>query len=128
MSAIPAPPLEASVRAALDPKVLRAEHDELARRLARRSSIDEARKAVYAGFTGLIASGLTLKLAFDRWIAGRVPTSPGLPLFFLVALATALVLLALAVRWAGRSRRHMRLEDALYARFRLLRSLLGFDR
>ena len=127
MTMTPAP-TERAVRDAFDPTVLRAEHDDLARRLARRTSIDEARKAIYAGFAAFIAGGLTVKLAFDRWVFDRAPPPSGVPLFLLVALTIALVLIALAVHWAGLSRHHMRREDALYARFRLLRDLLGFDR
>jgi hypothetical protein len=128
VSGTPAPDREPHLRAALDPVTLRVEHDALAQRLARRTSIDDARKAIYAAFAGFLASGLAVKLAFDRWFSEHPSASKGPPVFFLVALAAALALLPLAVRWAVCSRRHMRREDALYARFRLLRDLLGFDR
>jgi hypothetical protein len=119
VSATPAPDPEAS---------LRAEHDVLAAQLARRASIDEARKAIYSGFFGLLAAALAVKLAFDRWILERPAPHPGLPAFFLAALLVALVLLGLAAAWTLRARRHMAREDALYARFRQLRDRLGFDR
>jgi hypothetical protein len=111
-----------------DARALRAEHDDLARQLARRSSIDEARKAVYAGFAAFIAAGVTVKLAIDRWITERASAVGARPLFFLAALAVTGVVAALAARWALRSRRQMRGEDALYARFRQLRAELGLDR
>jgi hypothetical protein len=105
--------------------VLRAEHDELATRLAHRRSIDEARKAVYTGFFGAIAVGLSAKLAFDRWLSTRVTAFKGPPVFFFCAVAVAAVLLALAATWWLRARRHMRTEDALFARFQELRARLG---
>ena len=129
MTGTPAPaPADPSPGAALDLQRLRAEHDDLARQLVRRTSIDEARKAVYAGFAGLIAAGLAVKLAFDRWLGARPVTVEGPPVLFLLALAAALVLLPLALRWTVRSRREMRREDALWARFKAARDRLGFDR
>src|SRR5512143_2883415 len=87
---------------------LRAEHDALGEKLAARRSIDEARKALYLVFFGLISVGLTVKLAWDRWgilkpgIARKA--QPGRPLFFLVATAVTLVLLSLAIRAFLRAR------------------------
>jgi hypothetical protein len=121
-------PADPSSGAALDLQRLRAEHDDLAKQLVRRTSIDEARKAVYAGFAGLIAAGLAVRLAFDRWLGARPVAAEGLPVLFLLALAAALVLLPLALRWTVRSRREMRREDALWARFQAVRDQLGFDR
>ncbi len=114
-----------------DAAALRAEHDALAQRLAARRSIDWVRKALYLLFTGLLSVGLTLKLAWDRWgvlkpgVVRKV--HPGRPLFFLVALLVALVLLSLAIRAFVRARTLMREEDALFARFRALRGRLGLD-
>jgi hypothetical protein len=107
---------------------LRAEHDELAARLAHRLSVDEARKAIYTGFFAAIAAGVSAKLAFDRWFSTRVTAFKGPPMFFYCAAAVAAVLLALAAGWGIRARRHMRDEDALFARFQQLRARLGLDR
>ena len=46
---------------------LRVEHDDLARRLEIRPSIDELRRGLIRLFVGLIATGLTVKLGWDRW-------------------------------------------------------------
>ena len=113
---------------ATEARALRAEHDDLARQLHARASIDELRKAAYTGFAGLVAVGLSVKLAFDRWLSVRVDRFHGPPVYFFAALGLALLLLALAGRWALRSRGHMRREDALYVRFRALRAELGLDR
>ncbi len=110
---------------------LRAEHDALARRLSVRTSIDEIRKALYLGFLGLLSVGLSVKLAWDRWgtlrpgVVRKLHTGP--PLFFIMAVAAALVLLVLAALYFARSRRLMREEDALYARYRQLRGELGHE-
>lgn len=110
---------------------LRAEHDALAERLAVRTSIDWARKAFYQLFLGLISVGLTAKLAWDRWgtlkpgVVRKAFTGP--PLFLWLAVAAAVVLLLLAIRSFARARRLMRDEDARWARYRELRSVLGLD-
>jgi hypothetical protein len=106
---------------------LRAEHDALAGRLAARRSVDELRKAAYAGFAGLIGAGLALKLAFDRWVSARPPRYQGPPVFFFAAAAVAVALLALAAWWVARGRRHQREEDSLFARLLALRARLGLD-
>jgi hypothetical protein len=107
---------------------LRAEHDALAGRLAIRRSVDDLRKAAYAGFAGAIALGLAVKLAFDRWLSVRPTRFQGPPVFFFVALAIAAALLGLTAWWAARGRRHRREEDALFARLLALRARLGLDR
>jgi hypothetical protein len=111
---------------------LRAEHDELARRLESRLSVDEARRGLQRLFVGLIAVGLSVKLAFDRWgeLAPGAVRKPhgGPPLFLWIASAAAVVLLVLAVRALLAARRLSRDEDRLYARFRRLRAELGLDR
>jgi hypothetical protein len=117
--------------AAAPDDALRAEHDALAQRLAVRRSIDEARKALYEVFFGLLAVGLTVKLSFDRW----GPLKPGVvrklhrgpPLFLWIAAVVAIVLLVLALRGLLRSRRLMREEDALFARYRAVRATLRLD-
>ena len=106
---------------------LRAEHDRLAERLAARRSIDFVRKGAYTGFVGFIASGLALKLAFDRWFSTRATRFRGPPVFFFAALALALVLVVVALVLFLRARRLMRAEDEEFARMRELRRRLELD-
>lgn len=106
---------------------LRREHDVLAERLAARRSIDELRKAAYGAFLGFVTSGLTVKLAWDRWFSERLTRFRGPPVFFFVALAVTLVVLVLAARWFVHARRHMRDEDVAFARLKDLRARLGLD-
>jgi len=110
-----------------DSAALRREHDALAERLAARRSIDELRKAAYASFFGLIATGLTAKLAWDRWFNERLVPRKGPPLFFFVALVVAVGLAAFAVAAFVRGRRYMRAEDEAYGRMKSLRERLGLD-
>jgi hypothetical protein len=110
---------------------LRAEHDDLARRLEIRPSIDELRRGLLRLFAGLIATGLTVKLGWDRWgvlkpgIVRRLHRGP--PLFLWIATTVALVLLVLSIRALVRARRLGREEDRLFARYRQLRAELGTD-
>jgi hypothetical protein len=119
------------VRDAASRESLRAEHDALAGRLAVRTSIDWARKAFYQLFAGLIAVGLTVKLAWDRWGALRPGVvrklHRGPPLFLWIAGAAAVLLLLVAIRSFAKSRRLMREEDAQWARYRAIRAELGID-
>ena len=119
------------VRDARTRERLRAEHDALAERLAVRTSVDWARKGFYQLFLGLLSVGLSAKLAWDRWgtlragVARRAHTGP--PLFLWIAGAVAVALLLLAIRSFLATRRLMREEDARWARYRELRSILGLD-
>ena len=106
---------------------LRAEHDALAERLAVRRSIDDARKAAYAGFAAFIALGFAAALAYDRWWSTRATRFKGPPVFFFVAAAIACALVVTTVLWRRRALRLMREEDAAFARFRELRAHLGLD-
>jgi hypothetical protein len=110
---------------------LRAEHDELARRLEVRTSIDLLRKALYTTFFGLIGAGTSVKLGWDRWGTlkpGVVRKVVGArPLFLYVATTITVVLLVVAVRWLLEARRRAREEDRLFARFRELRATLGLE-
>ena len=106
---------------------LRAEHNALAERLAARRSIDLMRRGAYTGFAGFIASGLAAKLAFDRWFSTRLTRFRGPPVYFVVALAVALVLAVLAMAALARARRLMRAEDAEFARLQALRARLELD-
>jgi hypothetical protein len=106
---------------------LRREHDALAEQLSARRSIDEMRKAAYAAFFALIATGLSAKLAWDRWFSERLTRFDGPPVYFFGAVAVTLVLAAFAGRAFVRARRHMRVEDQAFARFKELRNLLGLE-
>ncbi len=110
---------------------LRAEHDDLARRLEIRPSIDELRRGLIRLFVGLIATGLTVKLGWDRWGVlkpGMVrKLHHGPPLFLWIATTVAVVLLVLSLRAFVRARRLGREEDRLFARCRQLRAELGID-
>ena len=110
-----------------DVAALRREHDELAGRLAARRSIDEMRKAAYASFFGLVSTGLSVKLAWDRWYSERLVRFEGPPLFFFIAVAVTAVVLAFATAAFVRARRHMRREDQEFARLRELRARLRLD-
>jgi hypothetical protein len=115
-----------------DTGALRAEHDELARRLEIRTSVDHAKKGLIRIFVGLLSTGLAIRLAWDRW----GPLKPGhvrrvagkYPLFLYAAGTVAVVLLVLGIVSLLRARRLGREEDRLFARFRQLRAELGFDR
>ncbi len=104
---------------------LRAEHDALARRLAVRASIDEARRAAWALFALLISGGLAAKLAWDHWGSVRPEAAERQPVYFYAAAACAAVFLAVALRAVAAARRLMREEDSAYARLRALRERLG---
>ena len=114
-----------------DPAALRAEHDDLARRLEVRRSIDVARRGAYQLFAGLIALGAAIALAWDRWgtlkpgMVRKAVTGP--PFFLYLATAAAVILLLLAIRSLRLVRRLMREEDALFARLRALRGMLGLE-
>jgi hypothetical protein len=110
-----------------DLAALRREHDDLAQRLAARRSIDEMRKAAYAGFFGFIATGLSAKLAWDRWFSERLTRFKGPPVYFFIALAVTCVLLVFAARAYARSRRFMLVEDVAFARMKELRARLRLD-
>jgi hypothetical protein len=110
---------------------LRAEHDELARRLEIRSSIDDLKRGLLRLFFGLIAMGLTIKLGWDRWgagAAGLIRKMRGPPILLWLATGAAVVLLALALRALARARRTGLDEDRLFARYQQLRAELGLDR
>lgn len=114
-----------------DPAALRAEHDELARQLEARASIEVARRGAYQLFGGLIATGACVALAWDRWgklkpgVVRKVVKGP--PMLLYGATVIALVLLLLAIRSLVRTRRLMREEDARFARLRALRDALRLD-
>jgi hypothetical protein len=110
---------------------LRAQHDALARQLDVRVSIDHFRACAFLGFFGVIAFGMSCKLAWDRWgppvpgVEKVIP--PGGPMFFLIALFVTLVLVAFSVRSYRRYAALAREEAVLFARLKALRAALGFE-
>ncbi len=117
----PADPPEASA--------LRAEHDDLAARVAIRRSIDDVRRGAYVSFAAFISAGLAVKFAWDRWGWGPRPARPPgrYPILFLVALALFVVLVTVAARAFGRARALMKVEDRDFARLQEIRKRLGMD-
>lgn len=115
-----------------DQSSLRVEHDDLARRLEARPSVDVARNAFVALFAGLVATGISWALLWDRYDK-LDPSDPGLahPVLFLAGSAVAGVLgVALLLRGAltlRRSRRMAHEEAALFDRLLELRRLLEID-
>ena len=110
------------------PGALREEHDRLAARLAVRRSIDSVRVGAYASFLLVVTSGLTAKLAWDRWGWGPKLTPPSrAPVFFLLALAAALGCLAVSAVAFRKARRLGREEDRDFARLQELREALGIE-
>jgi hypothetical protein len=106
---------------------LRAEHDDLARKLATRRSIDHVRRGAWAAFLLVITGGLAGKLAWDRWASTHPRAFKGPPVLVHLALAAALVCLALAASAFVRARRLMRQEDRDFERLRALRRELGLE-
>ena len=106
---------------------LRAEHDQLARKLATRRSIDQVRRGAWASFLLVITAGLAGKLAWDRWGSTHPRAFKGPPALFFLALAAALACLAVALTAFRRARRLMRQEDQEFARLRALRRELGIE-
>ncbi len=120
-------PVPAAARKVEPSADLRAEHDRLAERLAARRSIDLVRRGAYTGFVGFLAGGVAAKLAYDRWLSTRVTRFRGPPVLFFGALVLAAALLLIAALLAVRARRHMRSEDAEFARMQELRRRLELD-
>jgi hypothetical protein len=108
---------------------LRTEHDELATRVATRRSIDDVRRGAYASFGVVVAFGLSVKFAWDRWGWGPRPARPPgrYPLLLLAAVVLVLVLGLVAVRAFRRARRAMKVEDRDFARLQEIRRRLGMD-
>lgn len=110
---------------------LRLEHDELARRLESRPSVEVARRGLALGFGGLMAFGIGWALYTYRY--GTVPSElavrypAALVAAAIVACTASALLLARAILVLRRSRRMAREEAALFARLRELRRTLGLD-
>jgi hypothetical protein len=106
---------------------LRSEHDDLARRLAARRSIDLMRRGLWAAFLLVVTGGLSAKLAWDRWGSTHPRAFKGPPVFFFLALLAALGCLAIAGAAFLQARRLMRQEDRDFARLLELRRRLGLE-
>ncbi len=111
---------------------LRSEHDDLARRLEVRASVDLARHGFVVLFGGLLFLGVSWALVWDRY--DKLDASdPGLahPTLFLggalFAAVAGLVLVARSVLVLRRSRRLAREEAALFQRLLELRRRLEID-
>jgi hypothetical protein len=113
-------------RSAPEEQVLRAEHDALAARLEARRSIDEVRRAAFAALALVITGGVAARLAYDQWGPHPSQASSGMLALF-VAAGVALACLAGATVFSLRAWRHMREEDADFARLRQLRARLGLE-
>jgi hypothetical protein len=116
-----------AARAHSQDPALRAEHDTLAARLATRQSVDEVRRGAWALLGLVVTGGAAGKLAYDRWGPHHPQAFQGSAILFYPALCAALACAAVAVLAVVRARRHMRVEDADFARLRELRALLGID-
>lgn len=110
-----------------DAASLRAEHDDLARRLGTRHSIDLVRRGAWAAFLLVVTGGLAAKLGWDRWGSTNPRAFKGPPILFYLALAAALACLAVAAAAFRRARRLMRQEDRDFARLRELRRRLEME-
>jgi hypothetical protein len=109
---------------------MRAEHDRIAEEIGTRYSIDHVQRGGVLAFFSLIAIGLTAKLAWDRW--GWLPVNkpeapPGVPAWFLMALALAAVLVGFTVRELVTARRLGAVEDERFKRLLALRKELELD-
>jgi hypothetical protein len=111
---------------------LLAEHAALAAKLEARRSILEVRRASISLFLGFILVGLTGKLGWDRWgitKPGQVAPAPqhGPALHIWATMLVAIVVLALAIRYYLRAKHLLEEEEALFARFKEVRTALGYD-
>jgi type VI protein secretion system component VasK len=109
---------------------LRAEHDRIAEEIGTRLSVDHVQNGGVLAFFSVIAVGLTVKLAWDRW--GWLPVNkpkppPGVPAWVLMALVLAAVLIGFSVRELLRARRLRAVEDEKFQRLLLLRKELELD-
>jgi hypothetical protein len=116
-----------------DPRTaaLRAEHDDLARRLEARASVDQARRGLVLLAVAFVATGVSWAFLWDRY--AKVPSEavqahPGW--FTAGYLATGLLAVVLWVAGAVALARRGRLardEAALFSRLQELRRKLELD-
>jgi hypothetical protein len=109
---------------------LRAEHDRIAEEIGTRLSVDHVQNGGVLAFFSFICVGLTVKLAWDRWgwlPVNKPPPPPGIPLWFLMALVLAAVLIGFTVREFLRARVLRAVEAEKFARLLVLRRELELD-
>jgi hypothetical protein len=110
---------------------LRAEHDDLARRLEARASVDEARRGLTLVFLALVSTGVSWAFLWDRFAKAPSRAVVEHPGWFTIGYWAAGVVAA--VLWlAGavalvRRRRLARDEAALFSRLQELRRKLELD-
>ncbi len=110
---------------------LRAEHDRIAEEIGTRLSVDHVQNGGVLAFFSFIGVGLTVKLGWDRW--GWLPVNkpqppPGVPMWFLLAMVLAAVLVGFTVREFLRARLLRAVEAEKFARLLVLRRALELDR
>jgi hypothetical protein len=109
---------------------LRAEHDLIAEEIGTRRSVDHVQTGGVLGFFSFISVGLTLKLAWDRWgwlPVNKPPPPVGIPMWFLLALVLAAVLVGFTVREFRRARVLRAVEAEKFERLLALRRELELD-
>ena len=109
---------------------LRVEHDRIAEEIGTRRSVDHVQNGGVLAFFAFISVGLTAKLAWDRWgwlPVRRVAPPPGIPMWFLMALVVAAVLVGFTVREFVRARSLRVIEEQKFHRMLALRKELGLD-
>ncbi len=109
---------------------LRVEHDRIAEEIGTRTSVDHVQNGGVLAFFSFIAFGLTVKLGWDRWgwlPVHKPPPPPGLPMWFLLAMLGAAVLIGYTVREFRRGRALRMIEDQKFKRLLALRKELGLD-
>jgi len=109
---------------------LRAEHDRIAEEIGTRISVDHMQNGGVLAFFSFIGVGLTAKLAWDRWgwlPVNKPPPPPGVPMWFLMALVVAAVLVGFTVREFLRARLLRAVEAEKFARLLELRRVLELD-
>jgi hypothetical protein len=119
--------------ASTDPRTaaLRAEHDDLARRLEARASVDLARRGLVLVFLAFVATGLCWAFLWDRFAKAPSELVIAHPSLFTVGYWVAGVLAA--ILWLSgfvtlsRRNRLARDEAALFSRLQELRRRLELD-
>jgi hypothetical protein len=109
---------------------LRAEHDRIAGEIGTRLSVDHVQNGGVLAFFSFISVGLTIKLAWDHWgwlPVNKPPPPPGVPVWFLLALAVAAALVGFSVRELLRARALRAIEAEKFHRMLALRKELGLD-
>jgi len=114
-----------------DPRVaLRAEHDRIAEEIGTRRSVDHVQTGGVLAFFSFIGLGMAAKLAWDRWgwlPVNKPPPSQDLPVWFLLALLVAAVLVGFTVREFLRASALRAVEEEKFHRLLALRKELGLD-